>query len=150
MSADRQRGLEGFLEDLKRLSISAIPDSAAHQLQQAHSEIGSVSQTSLRFLINQAANYPAGFERLRTAVRELLVSSYTAGVLNQDTEVLGSGNREITLVQGDREQRAPANPIRGLEWYERSLQDEIDSQFPQGTPAEIKTVYELVVVFSNA
>lgn len=147
VSDDRQRGLEGFLEDLMRLSISAIPDSAVHQLQQAHSEIGSVSQTSLRFLINQAANYPAGFERLRTAVRELLVSSYTAGVLNQDTEVLGSGHREITLVQGDREQRAPANSIRGLEWYERSLQDEIDSQFPQGTPAEIKTVYELVVVF---
>ena len=147
VSADRQRGLEGFLEDLKRLSITAIPDSAAHQLQQAHSEIGSVSQTSLRFLINQAANYPAGFEKLRTAVRELLVSSYTAGVLNQDTEVLGTGIKEITLVQGDREQRAPANPVRGLEWYERSLQDEIDSQFPQGTPAEIKTVYELVVVF---
>lgn len=147
VSADRQRALEGFLEDLKRLSISAIPDSAVHQLQQAHSEIGSVSQTSLRFLINQAANYPTGFEKLRTAVRELLVSSYTAGVLNQDTEVLGTGNKEITLVRGDREQRVPANPIRGLEWYERSLQDEIDSQFPQGTPAEIKTVYELVVVF---
>lgn len=147
VSANRQLGLEGFLEDLKRLSISAIPDSAVHQLQQAHSEIGSVSQTSLRFLINQAANYPAGFEKLRTAVRELLVSSYTAGVLNQDTEVLGTGNKEITVVQGDREQRVPANPIRGLEWYERSLQDEIDSQFPQGTPAEIKTVYELVVVF---
>lgn len=147
VSADRQRGLEGFLEDLKRLSISAIPDSAVHQLQQAHSEIGSVSQTSLRFLINQAANYPAGFEKLRTAVRELLVSSYTAGVLNRDTEVLGTGNREITLVQGEREQRVTAIPIRGLEWYERSLQDEIDSQFPQGTPAEIKTVYELVVVF---
>lgn len=147
VSADRQRGLEGFLEDLKRLSITAIPDSAVHQLQQAHSEIGSVSQTSLRFLINQAVNYPAGFEKLRTAVRELLVSSYTAGVLNQDTEVLGTGIKEMILVQGDREQRAPANPVRGLEWYERSLQDEIDSQFPQGTPAEIKTVYELVVVF---
>lgn len=147
VSADRQRGLEGFLEDLKRLSISAIPDSAVHQLHQAHSEIGSVSQTSLRFLINQAANYPEGFEKLRTAVRELLVSSYSAGVLNQDTEVLGTGNKEITLVQGDREQRVPSNPIRGLDWYERSLQDEIDSQFPQGTPAEIKTVYELVVVF---
>lgn len=147
LSADRQRALEEFLEDLKRLSISAIPDSAVHQLQQAHSEIGSVSQTSLQFLINQAANYPTGFEKLRAAVRELLVSSYTAGVLNQDTEVLGTGNKEITLVQGDREQRVAADAIRGLEWYERSLQDEIDTQFPQGTPAEIKTVYELVVVF---
>ena len=147
VSADRQRALDRFLEDLNRVSVLAIPDSAVIHLQQAHSEIGPVSQMSLRFLINEAANYPTGFEKLRSTVRELLVSSYAAGVLDQDSEVLGSDRSEVVLVQGDQERRIASDPIRGLEWYERSLQDEIDRQFPQGTPAEIKSVYELVVVF---
>ena len=147
IAADRQQALDGFFEDLSRRSAAAVPDSAVHRLQQAHSEIGSVSQASLRFLIDQAANYPTGFEKLRTTVRDLLISSYTAGVLNQDSEVLGDETAEVLLVQADGERRISAAPIRGLEWYERSLQDEIDTQFPQGTPAEIKAVYELVVVF---
>ena len=145
--ADRRRALDGFFEDLNALSVSAIPDSAVYHLQQAHSEIGSVSQASLRFLINQAANYATGFDKLRTTVRKLLVSSYTDGVLNQDSEVLGNDVKEVLLVQDELERRISAAPIHGLEWYERSLQDEIDRQFPQGTPVEIKTVYELVVVF---
>ena len=147
VSTDRQRALDEFLEDLNRVSASAVPDSAVLQLQQAHSEIGSVSQVSLRFLINQAINYPTGFEKLRSTVRELLESSYGAGVLNRDSDVLGPDDGEVILVQGDRERRVPSDAMRGLQWYERSLQDEIDRQFPQGTPAEIKTVYELVVVF---
>ncbi len=147
VSIDRQRALEKFLEDLAAFSVSTDPDSAVYRLQQAHSEIGSVSQASLRFLINQAANYPTGFENLRTTVRGLLESSYTDGVLDQDAEVFGNDVTEVLLVQNDLEKRISAAPIRGLEWYERSLQDEIDRQVPQGTPAEIKTVYELVVVF---
>lgn len=147
IAADRQQALDGFFADLSRRSTAVAPDSAVHHLQQAHSEIGSVSQASLRFLIDQEANYPAGFEKLRTTVRDLLISSYTDGVLNQDSEVLGDDTAEVLLVQADGERRVSAAPIRGLEWYERSLQDEIDTQFPQGTPAEIKAVYELVVVF---
>ena len=147
VASDRRRAMDGFFEDLDALSVFAVPDSVVYQLQQSHLEIGSVSQTSLRFLINQAINYPTGFEKLRTTVRELLVSSYTDGVLNRDSEVLGKDIKEVLLVHGDLERRVSAAPIRGVEWYERSLQDEIDTRFPQGTPAEIKAVYELVVVF---
>ncbi len=114
VASDRQGALDGFFEDLHALSVSAVPDSVVYQLQQGHSEIGSVSQASLRFLINQAANYPTGFEKLRTTVRELLVSSYAAGVLNQDSEVLGNDMKEVLLVQCDMERRVSAAPIRGV------------------------------------
>ena len=144
---ENEQSLNLLFLDLVHLSSSAVPDSVLHRLKQIHPEIGSLSESSLRFLFTQAANYPEGLENLKATARNLLTTIYDAGVLEQKSRISGNGLGEATVVWPSSEERVPLSQIRDMETSILGLRDDIATQPPQATTAEIKTLYELVIAY---
>ena len=144
---EKQQSLDLMFLDLVHLSSSAVPDSVLHRLKQIHPEIGPLSESSLRFLFTQAANYPEGLENLKATARNLLNTIYDAGVLEQKSRISADAITEATVIWSASEERVPLAQIRDMQASILGLREDIAAQLPQATKAEIKTLYELVIAY---
>lgn len=148
LPANQEKAFNAFFENLIDLSGSASPDSAILRLKQAHPEIGPISRPTLRFLLNKAATAPQRLEAFRTTAQDILATIYASGVMEHKAEILEEGYTEAILIKDNKEQRVPMENIRDREEFILTLQiqEDIERKLPQGATAEIKTVYELVVL----
>jgi putative nucleotidyltransferase with HDIG domain len=144
---EKEQSLNLLFVDLVHLSSSAVPDSVLHRLEQIHPEIGPISESSLRFLFTQAANYSDGLQNLKNAARNLLRTIYDAGVIEDKSRISGEGVSEATVIWSSSEERVPLSQIRDMETSILGLREDIAAQLPQATEAEIKTLYELVIAY---
>ncbi|MDA0747092.1 MAG: HDIG domain-containing protein [bacterium] len=143
---ERDRSLRLFFQDFTRTSTTA-PDSVLFRLRQAHPEIGPVSESSLRYLLDRAATDRKTLNQMHSTIRGLLAEIYNTGVIADKSLIARGGATEVLLLKNESEQRASMADIRDLEEFTLSLQEEIAHLLPRSTTVEIKAVYELVVAY---
>ncbi|MCZ6634634.1 MAG: HDIG domain-containing protein [bacterium] len=141
----KELALHSFIEDLVTRSKSVPPDSLVLSLKQAHSEIGPLSESSLRSLIPHAIHDPAGIDSLKVTVLGFLTPAYARGILREKSSLIEAGYTTVTLIQDREEKRISLEDILDREELTLTLQETITLHLPESSAQEIRTIFELVV-----
>ncbi|MDP6776241.1 MAG: HDIG domain-containing protein, partial [Candidatus Latescibacteria bacterium] len=147
LAQSRIQALGSLIGALPALRTTAVTDSVLQGLRRSFPELGAVTEATTRFLLAQGARASGKLKRIEQTVDTLLVMAYAPGIVASKSDVFREGEAELTHVSQGSEERLPVSGILDIDEFTLTLQEEIGGLIPQGTSADVKAVYELVVAF---
>lgn len=144
---EREQTINTLFNDLAYLRKQAVPDSVLYAFKQSHPETGPISESTLRFLVAQILTAPKNIKLIKKTVQNIFTTVYNTGIIDWETYIPEKKPKKITFVRDNKEQKISIEEILDTQTFFLTLQEDINKQLPQGNPARIKTVYELVVAF---
>jgi len=132
---------------LSQSRASASDSLKLQTLRHSHPAASRVSDASFRHLMRLGRTGGEGLGRLRSAVLGLLLDAYADGVLLNKGVLPATGRNVSSVVMGNGDRSVPISDTHDLYGIRLSLQEDIVLRTPDGSPLDIKAVYEITDAF---
>ncbi|MFT5366771.1 MAG: putative nucleotidyltransferase with HDIG domain [Candidatus Latescibacterota bacterium] len=138
---------ERFISQLQELQPQTRPDSLIYNVKQNYPALGPLSESTFHELLNASNRSPKTLQKIITISRDILVSAYQGGILQQKKSTLN--HREVTLITASISKRYFLEKFIDHATFIQDLQGVIKRRWPLAAAEQVKTIYELVLAFST-